>query len=567
MAHADQAGIVRLALNSSLYPPRDEPLPEGSPVVADNVNNLPYLPEQAWELARLIYYAGNNVPSFFFSTQKVSWSEDGEIDIRKIHSSLPLGFLDELERFQLLHVRQSSGQETYSLCKLISDEIPPSTSIKEAGQWRMRALKHVFDIFPQTGETEPITYTQKGDSLVPILRKLSSYMWSDATQGSDTEFLAAAFKGFLAATNFGDFTWKIQAIQVAERLSLLTNNYVDISRVSLRHYALRRLDPLRRKQPVPSLPLTISHLQAANKRDNAFMGQFTLMKTQALMDEGASPSDVYEATRTFQVLDPNEISRQEDLVLLQCRFLYAKSLRYDGRFEQAAEFFNQVLDTAKQLKSRLMLKVVIQYAELESERGNHAVALQFLNQDKEYLSSARRTELGSGRRLTLALAYAHLMKALDDMIRIGHRDDVALNEAAGLFQWIQNAYTSMGQVSLTLTQSIFQACCGLAMIYHIRQETAQAYHWWEEAKVAANRRWPEPGYAIMIVAYSQSQLAFQLGRADAVELSQQAKQVWDSIGRRRYYHFTGLGTLWPDCIGYHEEQQSRQRLIPLHQQG
>ncbi|KAL6351808.1 hypothetical protein LRP88_11541 [Fusarium phalaenopsidis] len=392
-------------------------------------------------------------------------------------------------------------------------------------------------------------------------------MWSNPAEWNDADFLVAAFEAFLAATYFGDFTWKIKAIQVAERLALLINNYVDMSRVSLRHYALRRLDPLRSKQPVPALPPTICLIPAANKRSNAFMGQFTLMKTQALIDEGAGCSDVYGATQTFRVLDPNNISRQEDLVLLQSRFLYAKSLRYDGRFEQAAEFFNQVLDTAKQLNSRLMLKVVVQYAELESERGNHAVALQFLNQDKEYLSSAHRLELGSGRRLTLALAYAHLMKALDDMMRISRRDDVALNEAAGLFQWLQDTYTNMGQVGLTVKQNIFQACCGLAMIYHVRQETAQAFHWWEEAKAAAYRRWPEPGYAIMIVTYSQSQLAFQLRRADAVELSQQAKQVWNSIGRRRCYHFTGLGTLWPDWIGYHEEEQSRQRLIPLHQRG
>lgn len=157
MALSDQAGIVRIALNSSLYAPRDERLPTESPVVASNLTHLPCLTEPIWDLAKLIYYAGNHVPRFFFATQNISWSKNGEIAIREIHSNLPLDYLDDLERSGLLHVRQSSGQSTYSLCELITDEISCSSSMKSAGEWRMRALKQVCYIFPRNGETEPIT--------------------------------------------------------------------------------------------------------------------------------------------------------------------------------------------------------------------------------------------------------------------------------------------------------------------------------------------------------------------------------------------------------------------------
>lgn len=379
-------------------------------------------------------------------------------------------------------------------------------------------------------------------------------MWSDPAEWNDADFLAAAFETFLAATNFGDFTWKIQAIQVAEQLALLKYDHVDLARVAFRHHNLRRIHPLQPEQPSLPLYFKIGGVPATHKRSNAFIGQFTLLKVQALIDERASSADVYKATQTFQPLDPEKVSLQENLMLLQSRFLYAKSLRFDGKFDQAAEIFKETLNTAKQLKSPLTLKIVVQHAELESERGNHDVALQLLEQDQEYLRSIHSLELGPGKRLTLALANAYLMRALHNMMWTGHRDVSALEKAAGLFEWLKSVYANMDQVGLAGKQSIFQACCGLAMIYHVWQEPQYAFNSWEEAKAAAYRFQPEPGYAFMIATYSQSQLAFQLHRADAVQLSEQARQVWAGIGRRRCHHFTGLGTMWPDWIGFREEE-------------
>lgn len=342
----------------------------------------------------------------------------------------------------------------------------------------------------------------------------------------------------------------MQALRAAEELALLTLDYVNMARITFRHWTLKRLHPApcAANRGPPFLLPPIDRIAATHQRANAFLGQRALIEAQNLIDTSASPTDVRQAISSFRAYKPGEISFQEQLTLLEGHFLYAKSLRYSGQFDAASESLWEVLTQAGRLKSRLTLKIVLQFAEVECERGNHTTALRELEDDKKYIGSLQQLELGSGRRVTLALANVRLLHAVETLDKTQRLDHQAVLEAEKLFTWLRDTYAGLGQVGLLMKQSAFQACCGLAMIHHIRGEHTVAYDLWDKAKAAAESCWPEPGFAFMIATYSQSQLAFQLRRFDATLLLEQARRIWFSIQQRRCYYFVGLGTQWLDLM-------------------
>ncbi|OBS15811.1 hypothetical protein FPOA_13419 [Fusarium poae] len=532
----EQASIIRLVLNLATYYPTSNLTPECQPNDREGFSVPHALPDTATRTAALIFFAGNDVPECFLDTRCVLWSEDGEISACTVNSNFIDDGLKCLQQLGLLIKREGEGGAMYSysydsMKKKPAKHLPK----KDLASLRLEALKHVCYIFPKDGQTEPHKYTQKGYALLPILRRCVPHMWCDYELWRDYALLSAAFETFLSATQFGDLTWKIQAIRVTEELAILMKDSVNLARVAFRHCALRRLhfagklttdSSLLHQFPSPD------YIRTYDRRSNAFMGQLVLIVTQTLIDRSATSQDVYTSTQKFQTL-PGTISLQESLVKLEAEFLYAKSLRYEGKFTAAVEAFQGLLRHAVDLKSRLTLKIIVQYGELESERGHHSFALQLLKQDEEFVKGIHSLKLGSGRRLSLSLAYAHLMEVLHRIAQNDYGYEVILDRAEDMFQWLGSTYEKMGQVGRTVQQSIFQTRCGLAIIHHIRQNLSLAFDVWEQAKSAAGLCWPEQGYAFMITTYSQSQLAFVLHRSDATQLREQAGQTWNEIKHRR----------------------------------
>ncbi|KAI3534048.1 hypothetical protein CABS02_13369 [Colletotrichum abscissum] len=205
------------------------------------------------------------------------------------------------------------------------------------------------------------------------------------------------FEAFLSATQFGELEWKLQALRAAEELALLTPDHVNLARVTFRHWNLRRLHPM----PIAAnsrLPFSLppfQRLRASDQRANAFLGQRVLIEAQDLIDKSESPTEVRKAISNFRPYKVDDASFQESLVLLECHFLYAKSLRFNGDFDAAVQELRKVLRTAEGLNSRLTLKIVLQFAEVECERGYHSRALDELEDDKNYVGEKQRLELGS----------------------------------------------------------------------------------------------------------------------------------------------------------------------------
>ncbi|KAF6805406.1 hypothetical protein CPLU01_15989 [Colletotrichum plurivorum] len=243
-----------------------------------------------------------------------------------------------------------------------------------------------------------------------------------------------------SAIQFGDLKWKLQALRAAEELALLTLDYVNLARITFRHWTLKRLHPapcVANRGPPFSLP-PIDCIAATHQRANAFLGQRALIEAQNLIDTSASPTDVRQAISSFRAYKPEKISFQEQLTLLEGHFLYAKSLRYSGQFDAASKSLWEVLTQAERLKSRLTLKIVLHFAEAECERGNHASALRELEDDKMCNGSLQQLELGSGRRVSLALANVRLLHAVEILDKTQRLDHQVVLEAEKLFTWLRD---------------------------------------------------------------------------------------------------------------------------------
>ncbi|KAK7433809.1 hypothetical protein Landi51_13791 [Colletotrichum acutatum] len=554
LLYYDQACVIQLGFSLTTYPIIDEKYQTSSLLPADDVQWAPLekqklcglddFPLIAEEAASLVYFAGNNVPESFLSTKIVSWSTEGKVvgEYLKVSPSF-----EALMRSRFLIHTKQDNREKYTICASLARRFKDLPK-RQRQRRSLLSLKHVCFIFPKDGQMEPLAYTKKGYALVPILRGLMQHLWTDEDSW-DQSTLYAAFEALLSATQFGDLKWKLQALRAAEELALLTTDCINLARISFRHWTLKRLHPVpfaANRGPAFSLP-PIDRITATDQRANAFLGQRALIEAQDLIDKSASPTDVLHTIQSFRSLS-EKASFQEELVFLEGNFLYAKSLRYNGRFDAAFESLREVLNQADQLRSRLVFKISLHLAEVESERGNHSKALRELEDDKKIVGSLQQLELGTGRRLTLALANVRLLRAVKILDSTQCLDHETVLEADKLFTWLRDTYAGLGQVGLLTKQSAFHACCGLAMIHHIRREHTIAYDLWNEAKAAAKSCWPEPGFAFMVATYSQSQLAFHLGRSDADFLLQQARKIWSNIEKRRCYYFVGLGTQWLDLM-------------------
>jgi len=83
----------------------------------------------------------------------------------------------------------------------------------------------------------------------------------------------------------------------------------------------------------------------------------------------------------------------------------------------------------------------------------------------------------------------------------------------------------------------------------------------EEAEKVARTPCKISGHAAMIALYSRSLIANRVGLHEAAELNRRARGLWEVVGHRQFY-FTGLGSIWPDVLGWFKERAGREGKIP-----
>ncbi|KAK3384502.1 hypothetical protein B0T24DRAFT_88341 [Lasiosphaeria ovina] len=479
-------------------------------------------------------FAGGMVPRAFLwdACQPKMWGPDGNVLLLK--SALP-GALENTQRCEeaiqqllkarAIHASSTNSQELFSVDPVFVShvmKIEPSGS-KE----RTQALMAMFYAFPKDSHLDPAFFTSKGLLMIPVLRFLLPSLWLEFPPPA-RPILELAFETFLSASYFADYSWKREAARIAEQLAHLLRSPVHLARANFRKASLSRLYDYAGLQ-LRSL-MTPTGIDA---RTNAWLGQLTLSAAQALIDKSAYTRDVAATLRDFCPLEPSRPSHQEGLILLDGEFLVTKSLRFEGRFEEAEESFKQVLARANELGSRISWKVSSHFGEVQSERGFCEKAIGMLEDDIAELEKYQPLEHGSGNRLRLALANCYLMNLLwtwKQECRPLATESIRL--ALEHFQLLDHAYLSGKPASFMAKHNQFVARSGLAMVHHIGNNFQEALAAWEEAEQVARTLCEEPGYAAMITLYSRSQIAYHLGVEEAEELNRRARELWELIGRR-----------------------------------
>lgn len=519
---------------------------------------LSRLSSDALLIVKLIAFAGGAVPQTFFWDARASksWGSDGEIRLQK---PTPAGIFESSERCeqaiqQLLQcdaVERRNNANYFAVKPALQSYIMSKAS--RADDCRMMALTATIYAFPKDSCMEPVFFTRKGLSMISILMFVLPYIW-DIKQPT-AEFLELAFETLFSSSQFADIIWKRTALGIAEQIAHLLRNPIYLLRINFRKTVLSRL--LNHTTP---LPYSLSVHPGIDTRTNAWLGQFRLHQAQVLIDRGASTDVVSTELSHIRLLDSTRPSHQERTVLLESKFLIAKSLRFEGKFNQALPWFDYVLQEAYRYGSRISWRVAPHIAETQSEVGSCQKAIDLVHTTIQDFTEYNSMDRGNGKRLRLALANCHLMRLLWSSAQGMEPDAEALRQTLDKFRLLATQFNS--GTGLLSKHNKFVVYCGLAMTYDIGDNVKDSYSAWKEAADFAKSFWKEPGYAEMITTYSQSVAAFRLGRDDAEALSDKARELWGLINGRRGFYFTALGSIWPNVLLMFERRRGREGIIP-----
>ncbi|KFA80735.1 hypothetical protein S40288_11671 [Stachybotrys chartarum IBT 40288] len=510
------------------------------------------LEEDVQALYRLLLYIGTKFPMAFLldACQPKVWGQDGTVQRLALTS---LGCYASAERWGI------AMQVLLGAKALWSESIHGHVFFSVDSSFRLdsplgrdeqsTALIAILCAFPKGSYLEPIHFTLKGMTMIPILEKLLTSLWQ---QDLPLDILELAFETLLSASYFSTYDWKKKAISAAKRVAAMLDSQLHKLRVVSREASLSRLYESVVLPPIPSITFP-----ASDARSNAWAGQFVLTEMQRLIDVSAPTELVRTTFDRFIPLLKHRPSDQEQVVILKGKFLVAKSLRFEGNFEEAEQCLHELLFAAN--KSRISWKVSPHFAEIRSERGFYESAIEMLLSDIAEYSKFQPLKCTTGTRLLIALANAYLLGLLWTWMRERQspgKDSV--KEVIQRFQLLEvDCMTSQGFMA---KHNLFVVRSGVAIVHHIAGNFQEADAAWKSAQQAAEALCKKPGYAAMIVLYSRSQIAYHLQSEEAQSLNDEAKRLWQEVGRQ--FYFTGLGTIWPEILGDIEEEKGRERIIP-----
>lgn len=428
----------------------------------------------------------------------------------------------------------------------------------------------------ETHDAQLILYSYStAHSLLPIFNRALSYLHRIGTEASDLDVTDLA-NACLSASYFVSAAWKRLVLDVAERavehqLARFCNpasssslasldganrqGHGDIShfsllraRIRLRKHQLARLFPDHRDTPAVT-----DFWKQCVPPASPYFGFLLLSQAQDQIDSLAGATTIGNIVQKLWMPNP---SRLQQHIILEGQFLYAKSLRFEGRFDEATVCFDRLLSACSEL-GHSSKRMVSQMSAVHCETGETAKSIATLN--TEYLTLARfqSMDTGDGRRLTLALANCYLMKGLWPLIQRGKADDASLALSEELFQQVQS---SKDMPSLVDRFREFTALAGVAMAHTAMGKFDLGFQNWQASLEASRRCWSKAGHSEMVALYGSSETAYKLGYDNtARDLAAQAEAIHRTVGRQ--YYFVGHGTLFLDILGDMARSQGRNRLV------
>ncbi|KAI1382599.1 uncharacterized protein F4822DRAFT_423434 [Hypoxylon trugodes] len=412
--------------------------------------------------------------------------------------------------------------------------------------WIVEVVRILAHAFPKHRALEATSYLEECKGFMPQLESVFSYLNITPLDSLvvDRLCLAQFTEVCLSASHFGGKSWKYRTISIATQAvgairDLSADNAVLAATIDARKSFLALLYQERTMQQTSHIALP-----AVDHRTHAFLADVAILKARECVGLHTLASAL-EHLESFTPLWEGSASTLGSVQDREVTLMRARILRFSGRFQEAYA----ILEALPQDNRTLSLVGTVL-----SEMGKCDEAILML--------AARATEQAHVRGISqvqVTLANAYLMQCMQTYVRGGPLDWRSLQTTRKMFQELSGSlvlptsyFSKMNHLSVLL---------GLAMVNHLEGQMDSALGAWQEALAVSQRYLPQ-GYTDMVICYSTSELEVRRGatvRSDILE--SQAREFFVRTGRQ--YHFTGLGTIWPDIIGRSLMARGRVPIIPI----
>ena len=355
-----------------------------------------------------------------------------------------------------------------------------------------------------------------------------------------TEFVSM----LLASSRFSKMSWKRKAITKAKQLLASESKGYLHAWTAYRESALLRMEA---KQDESNQTLE-TFIQAIATPDigseiridprwNARKGELIISYAQNLI-EGRNLITAKKELYAWTPLNPSTPSTLERIVLRGRNTTVGKILRYEGHFQEALKLLEDLLQDSEADSyyegtgwRRVTLSEVSDlYCELK--RPSDAAARLELELDQ--MTHKERENIGSGRRLQLALVETFIARAM-------------WAEAESHSLTLLAIFEGMPDPDVTARKAIFRLWACLARIAHYNGQWDKSVSHWEQAFQALKTQGWENSYDAGLVRYSQSYTLWKLSRAE--EGRAIAILGKENLGNeRRLRWIVGWNSYWHDYI-------------------
>ena len=348
----------------------------------------------------------------------------------------------------------------------------------------------------------------------------------------------------LASSRFSSMSWKRKAVSRAKQLfSSDTEGYLHAWSAYRESSLLRMLgkrtesnETLENFIHTTAVPDSGSEIQI-DARWNAQQGDLVISYAQNLiqdLDLVTAKKELY----AWNPLDPSTPSARERIALRGRNTTLGKILRYEGNFEEALQFLEDLLQESEADDfyegtgwRRVMLSEV---SDLYCELKRHSDATALLEPELRKMIKRGVENIGGGRRIQLALVESFIGREM-------------WAPAESRLLSLKVVFEGMSDPDVTYRKAVFRIWASLARIAHYNGQWDKSLSRWEQAFKALEMHGWENSYNAGLVRYSQSYTLWKLDRAEegrSIALLGKANLQTE----RRLRWIVGLNSYWHEHI-------------------
>ncbi|KAI9847786.1 MAG: hypothetical protein M1837_001679 [Sclerophora amabilis] len=451
--------------------------------------------------------------------------------------------IERLLSFSLIHRNSDlNGSRSFSLHPLVQHCASQRVSAVVQDKWRLQAILLVCHAFPRSEYLQP-SYGNLGRAQLPhVNRILKEY-----DRFTDSSLLTTPVKRelasmLLAASRFSSTTWKIEAMTLVKGLLQNDTDCYMHALAAHRESAIlrmignqkdsnRTLEKFVHSTVFPGYDKGVE----ADARWNAQRGDLVVSFAENMVQDGLLAVARKELLE-WNPMDPALPSTMERGVLRSRNINLGKILRYEGRFQEALPYLEDILresvDDQFYQGAGWRRTLLSNIADLYCELHRAADAEDLLDPELKRITGIQSTS--SGRRLQLSLTESFIQRGMYD-------------EGTECLMKLKPIYESIPNPDIISSRGHFRVWTGLARIAHLRSQWDEALFRWREALKILETLGREKGFNSGLVRYSISHALLKLGkREESSATLSQAKIDLASEGRK--YWIVGLNSYWFDFV-------------------